>query len=77
MRAMTKLLFIAVLLVTPATASDPIKIFVDGEQIGTHQLLEYRLSEGEIHITTNEGVYGCKQDVIYRDRFQALVSDPL
>lgn len=54
----------------PASAGDPIAIYLDGNQVGTLSLLEYRLADGEVHITTNEGVFGCQQVTILRDRFE-------
>jgi hypothetical protein len=44
----------AALLIAPANAGEPIRVYLDGQPIGTLAELEYRLSEGEIHISTNE-----------------------
>lgn len=62
-------LILTAALSAPATASGPIKVFLDGQYIGTHDGIEYNIGAGEVHIKTNEIVYGCKQDRIFRDRF--------
>ena len=54
----------------PATAGEPIRIYVDGQQVGTLVNLQYRLEQGEIHISTNERVFGCRQDRVFWDRFE-------
>jgi hypothetical protein len=60
----------AALLIAPVNAGEPIRVYLDGQPIGTLAELEYRLSEGEIHISTNELVYGCRQDRTFWDRFE-------
>lgn len=67
---MIRTLAILITLAAPATAGDAIEIYLDGQPVGTLQLLEYRLAAGEIWIDTNEGVTGCQQAVVYRDRFE-------
>ena len=54
----------------PAQAGDTIRIYVDGQKVGTLANLEYRLEQGEIHITTHERVVGCRQDRVLWDRFE-------
>jgi hypothetical protein len=58
------------LAIAPVNAGEPIRVYLDGQQVGTLVDLEYRLAEGEIHISTNELVYGCQQDRVWWDRFQ-------
>ena len=58
------------LLALPVTAGEPIRIYLDGQPIGTLAELEYRLDQGEIHISTNERVLGCQQDRVFWDRFE-------
>jgi len=56
----------------PATAGEPIRIYVDGQQVGTlaEPGLVYDLSAGTISITTHELVFGCRQDRVFWDRFE-------
>lgn len=67
---MTRTLALIAALSLPVSSGEPIKVYLDGQMVGTLTLGEYRLSEGELHITTNEIVYGCQQARIYRDRFE-------
>ncbi len=53
-------------------AATPLKVFIDGEQVGTLAApgLVYDLDAGEIHITSHELVFGCQQDRYWWDRFE-------
>lgn len=60
--------------VAGAQDGEPVEIWlvVDGTAIGTVKpgTFEYRLAENVIDVQTNELVYGCSQDRIFRDRYE-------
>ena len=66
-----KLALIA-LLSLPATAGQPITVIIDGQAVGTLSGpgAVYNAGSGTLEITTREGVYGCQQDVMFRDRLE-------
>lgn len=49
-------------------------LVVDGVAIGTVEpgSLEYDHAAGVIQVSSNELIYGCRQDRIFRDRFQVV-----
>lgn len=65
-----KTLIVTCLSIAPVNAGAPIYLYLDGQPVGTLAGLEYRLEQGEIHITTNGMVVGCQQALIFRDRFE-------
>ncbi len=65
-----KIFTVLFFLCVPTLANIQIAIYVDGQVIGTLQQLDYKLSENKIEITTNEIVFGCKQDRLIWDRFE-------
>ena len=56
----------------PVQAGQPLTIIIDGQVVGTlaEPGLVYDLSAGTISITTNERVFGCRQDRVFWDRFE-------
>lgn len=57
----------------PQPPQPPVEIWliVDGNAIGTVEpgTLEYDMAANTVSVDTNELVYGCSQDRIFRDRF--------
>lgn len=71
---MIRTLLLVALLSTPAVSSGPLTIIIDGQEVGTlaHPGMNYDIAAGTVTITTHEIVYGCKQAVVHRDRFEVL-----
>ena len=60
------------LLYLPAQAGQPLTVIIDGQAVGTlaEPGLVYDTAAGTISITTHEMVFGCRQDVVFWDRWE-------
>ena len=69
---MRVLALLALLLTTPASPGAGIQVMLDGQFVGTlaGQGLQLDLSLGTIKIETREGVFGCRLDLIFWDRYE-------
>ena len=58
-------------------ANPPILIFIDGVAVGTMTVFEYLISRNEIWVETDEIVFDCKQDIIFKDNFSSNPTPPI
>ena len=53
-------------------APEPIRVIVDGQEIGTLSGSGVVYDGNEIRIETTEGVFGCQIDQIFNDEFKEI-----